>query len=137
MNGNSFERGSGEVDILHAQPRAIHQRSHQPFVTGQVRRHRFHLIACHHHGQARRLASADDLAQVANLASDNVPAEEQQCRTGLVLRRSADFFLHSRIGEECVDLRFWHFHRVANVVKIDEPFDPVAIGLLCASVVVA
>ena len=44
---------------------------------GQVRQHGFDFLAGQHDGQARRLARADDLAQIAHLATDDVAIEEE------------------------------------------------------------
>jgi hypothetical protein len=47
------------------------------------------------------------------------------------------FSLDGRMSEEGVVFRRAQLHPVMSIVKIDEPFDPVAIGLFCASAVVA
>jgi hypothetical protein len=73
--------------------------------------------------------------EISVFESDKVPVQEQQCRKGLVLRRSADLLVHSHMCEECVDSRFRHLRWAAIVMKIVEPFDPAAIDLLCASTV--
>ncbi len=43
----------------------------------------------------------------------------------------------SHVGQESIDLGLGHLRRMAHVVEIDEPFDPMAIGLLSSSAVMA
>lgn len=74
-----------EVDILHAQPqafheaqaRSVHQRRHEPFVTGKVRQHDFDFLPGHDDRQAFGLAGADDSAQVADFAAKDVTIKEK------------------------------------------------------------
>jgi hypothetical protein len=41
------------------------------------------------------------------------------------------------MSQESVDLRLGHFGGMAHVVEVDEPLDPVAVGLLGPAAVVA
>jgi hypothetical protein len=84
-----------------------------------------------------RFARADYLAEVSDLAVQHMAVEEKQRAERLVLRRSADFLLHRQMGQVGVDLGFGHLRRVAKVVEIDKPLDPMAIGLLGPSTVMA
>ncbi len=76
-------------------------------------------------------------AQVVHLATDDMAVEEQECREGLVPRRGSDLPLDGQMGEERIDLRFGHPRRVADVVEMDVPLDPMAVGLLGARAAMA
>jgi hypothetical protein len=42
----------------------------------------------------------------------------------------ADLFLDRQMRQKRINFRFCHFHRMADIVKENEPLEPMAIGLL-------
>ena len=63
--------------------------------------------------------------------------EEKQSAECLVLRRGADFLFNRQMGQVGVDFGFGHLRRMALVMEKDKPLDPMAIGLLGSSAVMA
>jgi hypothetical protein len=53
------------------------------------------------------------------------------------LSGGADLLFYSKVGQKSVDLRFPHLGWVADVIKVDETLDPMAIGLLGSAAVMA
>ena len=87
--------------------------------------------------QPRRLARSNNLAEIAELAAKHMTVQEQQGRKRLILRRGADFLNYCKMCQKCVHLRFGHFRRTSNIVKMNISLDPMAICLLCPAAVAA
>jgi len=51
--------------------------------------------------------------------------------------RGADFLFDAQMGQVSVDFRLGHIDWMTHVVEIDKPLNPMAIGLLSPSAVVA
>lgn len=83
------------------------------------------------------LAGADYVAQISDLPADDMTIQERKRGERLVLRRSADFLFHGKMGEESIDLRLGHFVRMPYVMKEDEALDPMAVGLFRTAAVMA
>ncbi len=73
----------------------------------------------------------------ADWSVQDIAVEEQERRKGQVLRRGADLFLHSKMGQKGIDFRLGDLHRMAHMVEKDETFDPMAVGLLGPTAVMA
>jgi hypothetical protein len=127
-----------QVNVLHAKaealrkakPRTIHQARHYPLVALQVTQNGAHFLARQHNRQTLGLSRPDYLSQLPEWLIQDVPIEEKESAQRLVLRRGAHVFIRCQIGQEGVDFRLAHLAWVPNVVKEDEPLNPVAVGLL-------
>jgi hypothetical protein len=62
--------------------------------------------------------------------------KKQQCGQGLVLGRSRNATAGRQVIEKVRDFHFTQIRRMALVIKIDKPFDPMGIGLFGTSAVV-
>jgi hypothetical protein len=63
------------------------------------------------------------------LALANFPIQKMNRREGLVLGRRSNVLLNREVTQERIHLRSTHLPRVAIAVKVDEPANPVNIGL--------
>jgi hypothetical protein len=96
---------AGAIEVLHAQSQtlhqaqssAIHERSHEPFVVGELREDRLDFVARHDHGQAFGLPGADHFAQIADLTIQHMTVQKQQGAEGLVLRRGTYVFVDGQV----------------------------------------
>jgi hypothetical protein len=87
-------------------------------------------------GQVRRPLGAHELAELADLAVEDVPVEKEERGERLRLRRGADLLVHGQVGDEGVDLRLGHLGGVTQPVEADVPPRPHAVGPLSAAAVV-
>ena len=79
----------------------------------------------------------DDLVEPGQVDAEHLAVEKEQGAQGLVLGGGGDLPLNSERGQECGDFRGAHFRRMTLAVEEYVALDPVDIGLLSASAVVA
>ncbi len=104
---------SREVDVLHAQPHALHdphpgaveEPAEQPVHAAQPTEHRCHLFAREHHRHSRRRLRTLDVLEPRQVALEHVAVEEEDRALGEILRRCGDLALDREVRQECLDLR--------------------------------
>ena len=136
---------SAEIDVLDAQAqtfhkpqsRSVHEGCHKLFVVGKSVEDCPDLISRHNDGQSFRFPRTYNANERPDFAAYDETVEEKQGGESLVLRRSADIVLHGKVGEKCVYFMFGHLRRMPEVVEVDEPLDPLAVGFFSPVAVVS
>ena len=134
-----------EVDVLDSErqtfhqthARSVHQLGGQTFVALEFGQDGPHFVPAHDYGQAYRLLGADNLTQLSDRDSDNLPIKEEQRGERLVLGRGADFPVDGEAGEECVYLLFSEGGEGAALVPFEETANPFEVYLNRTGTVVA
>src|SRR5438067_1805926 len=86
-------------------------------------------------GEPRGTANALDAVDELQFPIEDVLVEKEQSREGLVLSRSGDVTIDSKMAQKCRDVFFGELTRVTFAVKKNKAADPIDIGLLGANAV--
>jgi hypothetical protein len=133
-----------DVHVLDPEPEAfeeaesgpMHGERHQQLFPGQMPEDGRDLVARHHDGQSPRLAGANDVHELPDLAVEEVAVEKQQRAQCLVLGRGADVAFNRQVCQEGVDLGLRQLRGMTQVVKADEAARPHHTGLFGSPAVV-
>jgi hypothetical protein len=113
-----------------SQSRPVQQISYQPGNAIECIEERSYFLPSEYRGQSLRVFGWDDVSEPSQFLHQHVTVQEEEGMERLVLCRSASVSVHGKGCEKLFDFYFTHLTRVLLVMKEDEAFDPVDVGLL-------
>jgi hypothetical protein len=125
-----------KVDILDAQPETfaqaqpgpVQQVRHQPLVALLPSKDAAHFVHSQHSGAPGGAFGALQSVKPRQWQQQNFFVEEQDGRERLVLRCGSHIALSREMIQKCSDFQRAHLRRVALVMEVDKPPDPMDVG---------